>query len=157
MTDHPMTCDEDAMTQRHFLLIPAICIAGFLAAPALAETSAEADPGATFFATMDGDGDGAITAAELAAAKTDIFTRADANGDGLLDADERKAAVDAEIERRRAAHQGRAMERLDTDGDGQLSLAEFTASAPLFDRADADGDGAVSRTEFDAARPHRRP
>jgi len=46
------------------------------------------------------------------------------------------------------------MDRLDVDGDGQLSAEEFTSPRDrkrgLVEQADADGDGKVTRDEFDA-------
>ena len=45
---------------------------------------------------------------------------------------------------------GQMFQRLDTDGDGQISRAE--AQVPRdqrFDRMDLDGDGAISKAEFD--------
>jgi Ca2+-binding EF-hand superfamily protein len=42
--------------------------------------------------------------------------------------------------------------RLDRDGDGSLSLAEFTVTSPILTLIDADGNGAISRAELDRAR-----
>ncbi|MBL4758969.1 MAG: EF-hand domain-containing protein [Rhizobiales bacterium] len=53
--------------------------------------------------------------------------------------------------------QGGMFERLDTDENGEISLAEFLASEPrMFSQADADGDGRVSREEMDQMRDNRR-
>ena len=51
------------------------------------------------------------------------------------------------------AHPHGAIERLDTDGDGQVSREEFTLSERRrrfmpFARADRDGDGAITREEM---------
>lgn len=49
-----------------------------------------------------------------------------------------------------AQEPGPGFQRLDTDGDGQISRAE--AQVPRdqrFDRMDLDGDGAISKAEFD--------
>jgi Ca2+-binding EF-hand superfamily protein len=51
----------------------------------------------------------------------------------------------------------RMIERLDSDGDGLLTAAEFAARpAPdrLMEMADTDGDGALSEAEIDAAQEH---
>lgn len=52
---------------------------------------------------------------------------------------------------------GRAFDRLDTDGDGAISRAEFLAAkAGAFDRVDTDGDGIVTTAEMEAAREQAR-
>jgi len=48
---------------------------------------------------------------------------------------------------------GGLLERLDTDGDGQVSRAEYESH---FDRLDADGDGFVTREEVGQIREERR-
>lgn len=46
---------------------------------------------------------------------------------------------------------GGMLQRLDTDGDGLVSLQEFQAAGEArFAQLDADGDGYVSKAEFDA-------
>ena len=83
-----------------------------------------------------------------------------ANGDGALSRDELIARSEARIETR----VDRMLERLDTDGDGQLSQAEMEEAREgrgfrhgrggpnperMFERFDADGDGSVTQAEFD--------
>jgi hypothetical protein len=48
----------------------------------------------------------------------------------------------------RAQHQQAHFTRLDTDGDGQISKAEFIANLPLFDRHDCDENGVITQTEL---------
>jgi Ca2+-binding EF-hand superfamily protein len=48
----------------------------------------------------------------------------------------------------RAQHQQAHFTRLDTDGDGQVSKAEFVANLPLFDRHDCDENGVITQTEL---------
>ena len=48
----------------------------------------------------------------------------------------------------RAQHQQAHFTRLDTDGDGQVSKAEFIANLPLFDRHDCDENGVITQTEL---------
>lgn len=55
-----------------------------------------------------------------------------------------------------------AQPRLDTDGDGAVSLDELRAARPQvsaerFDAADADGNGVLSADELRAMRGYRRP
>lgn len=38
--------------------------------------------------------------------------------------------------------------RFDNNGDGQITLTEFTANMPLFDRFDADNNGIITRKEL---------
>ena len=128
------------------------------------------------FATLDSDGDGRLTSAELRAGRAAMrgagpdarFAEADADGDGRLSRDELVARIDAMID------------RVDADGDGALSKAEMAAHRPdrgrrgghgpmgrkdyggraggmhgraLFERADIDGDGALDRAEWDSMAP----
>lgn len=133
----------------------------------LTVTAANAAPGGKMgghgpmpsFAELDANGDGTLTAEELAAHKDKMFADADTNGDGALSADELAAASEA----RRA----KAMvSRLDKNGDGQLQADEMRPASrdgkTMFDRLDADDDGSISAEEFDAmakrgdGRGHRR-
>jgi EF hand len=134
--------NEDHMTRLSTILMTT-CI---LALPALAEAGGRGD---RMFQRLDANADGQVTTAEVTAQKTEMFTTADTNADGQLDAAEREAM------RERARRRDAAGVPGDTDGDGNLSLAEFTAINPMFDRADADGDGVVTRAEFDDAMPKR--
>lgn len=52
---------------------------------------------------------------------------------------------------------GARFDRLDVNGDGELTLAEMTAKqASIIEEADADGNGAVSRDEMKAFREAKR-
>ncbi len=51
-----------------------------------------------------------------------------------------------------AGGRGAMFERMDADGDGKLSAAEFPGREEMFARLDADGDGFVSREEMQAMR-----
>ena len=61
----------------------------------------------------------------------------------------------ASAARQRAEMIARLMQAKDTNGDGLLSLAEMSPRNPacFFNKADTDGNGEVSRAEWDAARP----
>jgi Ca2+-binding EF-hand superfamily protein len=98
---------------------------------------------------LDKDGDGKISLAEAQAAPrfAQRFEQIDANKDGFVTADELEAA-----------HQARAQahfQRIDTDGDGRISLAEAQANAPRlaghFAQVDTNQDGFITPEELHAA------
>ncbi|MCM8558519.1 EF-hand domain-containing protein [Sphingomicrobium sediminis] len=117
---------------------------------------------------------GDITLAEVEAQSAERFANIDVNGDGQLTQDEMKAHAEArkaewqennDGERRgprarrggRGGGEGRGFDRLDADGSGTLSLAEFQ-SRPLamFERADANNDRVVTEAERNQARAEFR-
>lgn len=103
------------------------------------------------FETMDRDGDGQITQAELQAMGEAHFTEADTDSDGFLSA----AELEAQAMARAAQHAARMMERMDANGDGKLAQDEMHPRrdpAKMFSRLDADSSGAISKEEFEAAR-----
>jgi Ca2+-binding EF-hand superfamily protein len=110
------------------------------------------------FEQLDADGSGEVTQAEMEAAKAARFAAADANGDGVLSAEELAAQASAQITERTT----RMIERFDTDGDGALSQEEMPKprrggdSAKMFERLDADGSGGISKEEFENGRKHSR-
>ncbi len=128
--------------------LASLLLAATLAAPAFAQT-----PGAgidMLFSRLDTDADGRISQSEMTTAKSRQFARADRDSDGQVTVDE-LAAIQARLDRVQDAMSG-AADRMDTDGNGALSLAEFTARAPIFALLDIDGDGALSRAEAERAR-----
>ena len=82
----------------------------------------------------------------------------DANNDGVISAAERPQRP----ERGERGDDGPRAERgdrpnPDTDGNGTISRAEFTAmGAGMFEHLDANNDGRVTREEAQAQRGHRR-
>ncbi|MHA6346231.1 EF-hand domain-containing protein [Roseivivax sp. CAU 1761] len=107
---------------------------------------------------LDANGDGTVSAEEFADPAAARFAAADADGDGELTAAEMAAAAETRREARRAARIARHIERLDSDGNGTLSLAEIQAPrdrGALFERLDSDGDGALSAEELRGARAPR--
>ena len=105
------------------------------------------------------------------------FDRADANGDGMLSFAETQAMRETRHqmrEERRAGHaerqgmeghrmgrrggmHGMMAERADTDNDGTITQAEFSAAAlARFESADADNDGVVTAEERRAQRREHR-
>lgn len=98
---------------------------------------------------LDTNNDGSVDLAEMQAARPDFtvekFTKADIDGNGLLSREEMHAA-----------HKGHRMARIDTDGDGNVSLAEMQKRRPEmtqeeFAKLDTDGNGTVSHDELKAA------
>lgn len=140
-------------------LMVATALLGTLGIGLVSPVLAERGPGpggmhAFNFDQLDADKDGKVTAAEIEAARTARVTAADANKDGLMSADELAAMHLAEMTERANAMAAEMISRMDSDGDGLLSVAEMAAGpgpARFFDRADTDGDGAISRAEADAA------
>ena len=111
------------------------------------------------FESLDTNGDGRVTAAEMESMAAERFATADTNGDGLLSRDELIAAAAASAEERRERHLDRMLERRDANGDGLLSPDEMGGGerrARMFERLDSDGDGAISEEEFAEARDKGR-
>lgn len=107
------------------------------------------------FATLDADKDGKVTKAEIEAQKAARFEQADTNKDGKLSAEEIAVARDAMIAKRKADRMAQMIARMDTDGDGMISMAEMPTppnADEMFDRVDTDKDGAISQAEADAAK-----
>lgn len=96
------------------------------------------------FETLDADGDGRVTHAELEARSRALFPRQ------ARDAARWDTRADAEIDRREMIDGLRALEvfaAYDRDGDGSITDLEL-ADALLAIR-DGDGDGALDRREWD--------
>jgi Ca2+-binding EF-hand superfamily protein len=109
---------------------------------------------AVLFARLDADRNGVISREE--------FERPQARAEG--ERGERRAER-GERGGRRFAHRrggfaggfgGEAFARLDSNGDGRVSLAEATAARlQRFDRVDSNRDGRIDREEVQAARAER--
>jgi len=107
------------------------------------------------FDLLDKDRDGTLTLQEYVARPAGFwFVRKDRNDDGRLSLSEYSA------DNPRLARTGRVRRvfaALDRDGDGNLSVEEFTdqPQEALFGKLDADADGKVSLQEF--TKPKRTP
>ena len=108
------------------------------------------------FETMDADGDGSLSQAEIDKLRNDRHSAHDVNSDGNLDLEE-FAGLWQETTRPLIV---RIFQMLDTDGDAIISRAEY--DLPLADivmRLDRDGDGGLSindRWHHKGDRGHRR-
>lgn len=151
-----------------------------VAATAEAQAQAAPQPGA-MFSRLDTNGDDVIDKAELDAARRAAFDRADTDGDDYVTAEELAALRDDsggdrgrgtrggrrdarrgdtprdDTPRDDGPRQGGALARLDADGDGRVSAAEYLArSHAMLDRFDANDDERITREELDAARAQLR-
>lgn len=116
-------------------------------------------PATMIFERFDLDGNGEVTREEATRAAAQHFAEADTDGDGLLSAEELAAHAEARQAERRAARMAersaRMLERHDADGDGMLSLEEMTAREGedrlerLFAHLDVDEDGVINQAEVE--------
>ncbi len=111
----------------------------------------------------DTDDNGLISLDEFKAMKAarveEQFARLDTDADGFISADEMQAAPRRGHERfgkrehRKERNPAKAVERLDADGSGGVSLQElegkrFAPSSDAFSAADGDGNGELDAAEF---------
>ncbi len=110
------------------------------------------------FSTIDADGNGEITQAEITAFEAAQFAEADTDNDGLLSKEEIQAQLTAISDDRRADRAERRIDRmishLDTNEDGSISLEERQSgdrSTRMFERLDKDDSGTISAEEAEKA------
>jgi Ca2+-binding EF-hand superfamily protein len=142
----------------------------------LASTAAGSQPpgGHDPMRMLDADGNGSVSLAEFRQHAAGLFARLDPDGDGRVAVAELRAHHDSMMSRRPGppgaggpAPEGERgppppprIEQADSDGDGVVTLAEFTAMAEKhFAMADANRDGSVTADELQAAHRgmHGRP
>lgn len=110
---------------------------------------------AVFFDLLDVDADNQVSREEALRPANQRFTLIDADKNGFVTADELEAANE-ENPRRFGQNM---LDRLDADGDEQISETEFAVRGrAMFARADANDDGAVDYVEFASLRDdmHKR-
>ena len=123
------------------------------------------------FATMDVNSDGKLDAADRTARQARAFDRIDADNNGAISRDEftarrgpQRDGADATAGTRKGGKRGGMRggrmgmaQAADTNNDGAITQAEFTAGAlTMFTAADADRNGTVTQAERKAARDAMR-
>ncbi|MEK6216040.1 MAG: EF-hand domain-containing protein [Boseongicola sp.] len=115
----------------------------------------EGHPPMTFEA-LDVDGSGEIEMADLDAMSAERFATLDADGDGAVTEEE----FVAQAQRDSAERAAKMFARMDADGDGVLSRDALEGRGGrkmpgrFLMRADTDGSGGVSPEEFEAMESH---
>ncbi len=100
---------------------------------------------AVFFDLLDVDADNQVSREEALRPANQRFALIDADKNGFVIADE----LDAANEENPHRFGLNMLDRLDADGDEQISEAEFAVRGrAMFARADANDDGAVDYVEF---------
>lgn len=121
--------------------IPSLALATLLSAGAAHAMTEDA------FHRVDTDGDGAISREEFLDLRRMMFAVIDADGSGTLTRQELDLARESASQNLKIRADKRIWNQ-DTNGDGELSLAEYTAQTRGFDFADRDNNGALSLDEF---------
>jgi len=105
-------------------------------------------PGESSVIQYDANQDGKVTREEFHAARRLLFLQHDQNGDGVLGP--------SEVRRPAPAADADAFARLDADGDGVITRAEWDADGGrLFERLDTNADTVLSRDELSSLRGDR--
>jgi Ca2+-binding EF-hand superfamily protein len=145
----------------------AILTAAGLASAAILAVAAPAGPqgagpAAQRLKQADTNGDGMISKEEAKALPRILehFDQIDTNHDQQISADELRA-FHKTLHGEHGKHRGAFFKKLDTDGDGRVSLAEAQAGAPRlaahFEEIDANKDGFITTQEMKAARGKHGP
>ncbi len=117
---------------------------------------------------FDVNQDEQITLDEVQSVRTARFNKMDVDGNGLVNSEElesfktkmREESQNNATQNRRGRWQGMEkryqLKRLDKNGDGQVSLGEFTTNVSLFNRFDADKNGIITKEELSQRRRRRQ-
>jgi Ca2+-binding EF-hand superfamily protein len=122
-------------------------VISFSPAAVTAQEDAAGEDGSRFIQHFDQDGDGLVSAEEFPGGEN-RFNRLDANGDGTIDQTEAPQRP-----HRSRAHAKARLAEWDADGSGDISAEEFPGPLDHFDRMDSDGDGFLSIEELRAGMP----
>ena len=106
---------------------------------------------------LDMDGSGSIIKGEAKGFIAKYFDRIDANGDGKISEEELLHARENRGQKPKGGREG--IIAADTDQNGAISIDEATGAGlkkmvENFDRIDADGDGQISEEELRLLRKH---
>lgn len=141
-------------------LIATAAAAVLLSTAAIAGGSGEGAHGTKFIEEWDINGDGQVSADDVASRRADIFATFDENDDGVLSAaeyttfDETRAAAHAEEDGMgnggdRKAEVGFTLQFNDVNSDGKVTLEEFLSkSADWLAILDRNGDGVITTADF---------
>jgi len=105
-----------------------------------------------------GAGAAGLALADEGTPKAEILSKYDTNKDGKLDASERQAMREA-FRAERAERRQEMLARFDVNKDGKLDEGERkvmadTLAAERFKKLDTNGDGVISLAEFQAGAEH---
>lgn len=134
---------------RFVLIVGALALAGF-SSQSLAEPAKKA-PDQWLLAKYDTNGDRVISLDEVTAKRAKLFGYMDDDEDGQVSFNEYQHL---DIRKRQLLLRAR-FEKLDLDGDGELSSAEYGSYLGSFERFDRNGDGYISPEEMAGLPPTR--
>lgn len=109
--------------------------------------TAAAETAEALWARLDSNGDSLLSHAEFLVLRQTMFDHIDADNSNTLTATEIETARAALPTGKRPPKDSRIWAQ-DANGDGQLTLAEYTSVSPGFDRADRNNDGYLDPKEY---------
>ena len=104
-------------------------------------------------------GTAAVALAQNGSGKAELLQKYDTNKDGKLD-DTERAAMKADFAAKRAERKAAMLAKYDTNKDGKLDASERAVMrddqlTERFKKLDTNGDGVISLSEFKAQQPMR--
>lgn len=101
----------------------------------------------TLFMQLDANGDGVIDGNEFLQLRVSMFDRIDADRSGTITAAEIEAARQS-LPGKQTKQSDKRIWDQDANGDGMLTLAEYTSQTRGFNMADRNNDGVLSVAEY---------